>query len=116
MLRELEIAIARGQDVQQVRQRLIEKARAEHQQTLDEIERDTRTAELINYALRLEPKESPAYGVAKGIQRRLQRQYPEDDSIARALLKDAWLMERRKEQNDDTAEERKQSNTSGESN
>lgn len=90
MLRELEETIARGGDIGQTKRRLLDKAHSDYMQLCAQIEHDARIAELIVYALRNEPTYSPGYGVARGLQRRLAREYPNDDKLARDLRKAAW--------------------------
>ncbi len=91
LLPEFEIALARGYDIEQTRRRLIDEARNSCQDQCQIIDHDAKIAELIVYALRQEPVWSPGYGVARGIQRRMTREHPEDDRLVRELRKTIWV-------------------------
>ena len=111
LLPEYEIAIARGYDIEQTKQRLIEKARSDYQNCCQTIEHDAKIAELIMYVLRYEPAWSPGYAVARGLQKRLMKEHPEDNRLARELMKAVWMddepsnKKKRREDNDHEGDE-----------
>ena len=101
MLPEYEIAIARGYDIEQTKKKLTEKARSDYQDRCQAIEHDARIAELVLYVLRTEPTWSPGYAAARGLQKRLRKEHPEDDRLARELRKLAWVDDKQKGVGDD---------------
>ena len=91
MLEEFERALARGQSLQQTRERLIMQTEEHRRQMLAQIESDFKEAQVIEYGLTL-PRHSPAYGTARGAVSWFRKKYPPlDDGFARELLKTVWM-------------------------
>lgn len=91
VLPEIEIAIARGYDIDRTRRQLTDRAKNDYQAQYDKINHEARVAELIMYVLQTEPTWSPGYAAARGLQKRLRQEHPVDDEIVRELRKAAWM-------------------------
>ena len=91
MLQEFEKVIANGGNLEDCRYQLIRHCESTRQRRLEQIRRDYAEAQLIRCGLE-QPKGSPGYSVAKGMQRWYQQKYPVDDSARRELMKLVWMM------------------------
>lgn len=94
MLSEFEKALARGEDLQQTRERLIQQTEDQRRRMLAQIEQDFREAQIIEYGLTL-PRHTPAFGTAKGAVTWFRKKWPADDSAARELMKVVWESQHR---------------------
>lgn len=95
MIQEFEKVLAQGGNLASTKTYLIQQAETARIRRIEQIEDDFRVAELIRYGLE-QPKASPAFGVAKGVQRWLQKKYPTDNSLARELQKQNWLDQKKR--------------------
>ena len=115
LIEEFEKLLASGcQDPESVRQSLLQKAEADRQKRIEQIEADFRTCELIRYGLTL-PRESPAYAVSKGIVTWYRKKYPIDNTLARELRKASWAIDHDiiERSRNDERNQGKQAETSG---
>lgn len=90
MLPEFEKVIAHGGNLEDCRNQLLRQCESTRQRRLEQIKRDFAEAELIRCGLE-QPKGSPGYAVAKGMQRWYQQKHPDDDSGRRELMKMVWM-------------------------
>lgn len=95
MIPEFERMIAHGGSLEDCKNQLIRQCESTRQRRLEQIRRDFNEAELIRIGLE-QPKGSPGYAVAKGLQNWYRRKYPTDDSGRRELRKFVWTMDQEK--------------------
>lgn len=116
MIREYEEALARGEGaegLERIRQGLIQRAEDDRRERMQQIETDYKSVQLIRFGLD-QDRASPAFAIAKGYCRWLQKKHPasDDDKLAASLMREVRREEyeskaktkRKEATNNDTAE------------
>lgn len=94
MIQEFEQLLATNAfgDPEAVRQQLIRQVDEDRITRLAEIDRDCQLVKLVQFGLTL-PRETPAYGVARGAVNWLRKKYPDDDTLRREMRKACWAID-----------------------
>lgn len=79
-------------DPEAIKQHLLRKVEDDRINRMAEIERDFQLCKLIQFGLTL-PRETPAYGVARGTINWLRKKFPQDDTLSREMRKACWAID-----------------------